>query len=99
MSSRIVVTRGRTGTTVRATGMAAAVLFDAMTRGAAAAVTPQRRTHFAYLAEVERLLIEVHGRVADDVAARMALCSEWLAESFDAEVPAEYVANVIFEVR
>lgn len=95
MTSRIVVTRGRTGTTVRATGTAAAVLFDAMTRGAVAAVTPPRRTFFTYLAEVERQLIDQHGLSADDAATRMVCCAEVLSEAFDADTPADKVASAL----
>jgi|GEM_PF-6722947 len=92
----IVVRRTQTATVIRATGLAAEQIFDAVvshTAGRLTRVSPLvpyslptrsgRQSFQAFLAEVEHLLVLEHHFTEAQAAAAIVRDAEWLAEIYD----------------
>lgn len=109
MTSRLVVTRGRNGTTVRATGIAAEQLFAAIAgsigREVARPVIPSvptsssqpkhRPSYFDYLGLVRDELMTSHRLCADLATAKMDRDIDAIGDGFRRDVPIHVVAAAI----
>jgi hypothetical protein len=110
MNSRLVVTRGRNGTTVRATGAAADLLFAAIARSVGrevakpepsglrvdVSIQPKHRlSFFEYLEQVRVELVRTHRLRLDVANARMDRDLNGIRDGFQTEVPAHFIAAAI----